>query len=56
MDPFDWTIDKTIYERWQLRSHKARLALDAMEGESENTKISYFHHWINGEGISKIEG
>ena len=56
MDPFDWTMDKTIYQRWQLWSHKARLALDAMEGDSENTKISYFHHWINGEGISKIEG
>ena len=27
-----------------------------MEGDSENTKISYFHHWINGEGISQIEG
>ena len=56
MDPFDWTMDKTIYQRWQLWSHKARLAFDAMEGDSENTKISYFHHWINGEGISKIEG
>ena len=56
MDPFDWTMDKTIYQRWQLWSHKARLALDAMEGDSENTKISYFHHWINGEGISKMEG
>ena len=56
MDPFDWTRDKTIYQRWQLWSHKARLALDAMEGDSEKTKISYFHHWINGEGISQIEG
>ena len=56
MDPFDWTRDKTIYQRWQFWSHKARLALDAMEGDSENTKISYLHHWINGEGISKIEG
>ena len=56
MDPFDWTMDKTIYQRWQLWSHKARLTLDAMEGDSENTKISYLHHWINGEGISKIEG
>ena len=56
MDPFDWTRDKTIYQRWQLWSHEARLALDAMEGDSENTKISYFHHWINGEGISQIEG
>ena len=55
MDPFDWTRDKTIYQRWQLWSHKARLTLDAMEGDSENTKISYFHHWINGEGISQIE-
>ena len=56
MDPFDWTMDKTIYQRWQLWSHKARLALDAMEGDSEKTKISYLHHWINGEGIAKIEG
>ena len=56
MDPFDWTRDKTIYQRWQLWSHKARLTLDAMEGDSEKTKISYFHHWINGEGISQIEG
>ena len=56
MDPFDWTRDKTIYQRWQLWSHKTRLTLDAMEGDSENTKISYFHHWINGEGISQIEG
>ena len=26
MDPFDWTADKNIYQRWQLWSHKARLA------------------------------
>ena len=44
MDPFDWTMDKDIYQRWQLWSHKARLALDAMEGDTENTKISYLHH------------
>ena len=56
MDPFDWTRDKSIYQRWQLWSHKARLTLDATEGDSEKTKISYFHHWINGEGISQIEG
>ena len=36
-------------------SHKARLTLDAMEGDSERTKISYFHHWINGEGMGHIE-
>ena len=55
MDPFDWTMDKNVYQRWQLWSHKARLALDAMEGDTEKTKISYLHHWLNGEGISKIE-
>ena len=55
MDPFDWTKDKSIYQRWQLWSEKARLALDAMEGDSEKTKISYFHHWINGEGMRHIE-
>ena len=55
MDPFDWTKDKAIYQRWQLWSEKARLALDAMEGDSEKTKISYFYHWINGEGMGHIE-
>ena len=56
MDPFDWTMDKNIYQRWQLWSHKARLALEAMEGDTEKTKISYLHHWLNGEGIFKIKG
>ena len=26
-----------------------------MEGDSERTKISYFHHWINEEGIGHFE-
>ena len=55
MDPFHWTKDKAIYQRWQLWSEKARLALDAMEGDSEKSKISCFHHWVNGEGIGHIE-
>ena len=55
MDPFNWTKDKSIYQRWNLSSEKARLDLDAMEGDSEKTKISYFHHWINGEGMRHIE-
>ena len=54
-DPFDWTKDKAIYQRWQLWSEKARLTLDPMEGDSEKTKISYFHNWINGEGMGHIE-
>ena len=56
MDPFDWTRDKNIYQRWQLWSHKAKLPLDAMEGDNEKTKISYLHHWLDGKGISKIKG
>ena len=56
MDPFDWTMDKNTYQRWQLWSHKARLVLEAMEGDTEKTNISYLHHWLNGEGISKIKG
>ena len=55
MDPFDWTKDKAIYQRWQLWSEKARLTLEAMEGDSEKAKISYFHHWINGEGMGHIK-
>ena len=56
MDQFDWTRDKNIYQRWQLWSHKAKLSLDAMEGDNEKTKISYLHHWLDGKGISKIKG
>ena len=26
-----------------------------MEGDSERTTISYFHHWINGQGMGHIE-
>ena len=33
MDPFYWTKDKAIYQRWQLSSEKARLTLEAMEGD-----------------------
>ena len=55
MDPYDWTKDKAIYQRWQLWSEKARLTLYAVEGDSEKTKISYFHHWINGERMGHIE-
>ena len=55
MVPFDWTKDKAIYQRWQMWSEKARHSLDAMEGDSEKTTISYFHHWIEGEGMGKIE-
>ena len=56
MEPFYWTLDKNVYQRWLLWSHKAKLALEAMEGDTEKTKISYLHHWLNGEGISKTEG
>ena len=52
---FNWTKDKSIYQRWQLWLEKARLAPDSMEGDSEKTKISYFHHWINGKGMGHIE-
>ena len=55
MDPFDWTKDKAIYQRWQMWSKKARHTLEAMEGDSEKTKISYFHHWVDSEVVAQIE-
>ena len=55
MDPFDRTKDKAICQRWQMWSEKARHTLDAMEGDSEKTKISYFHHWIDSGGMGKTE-
>ena len=36
-------------------SEKARHALEAMESDSEKTKISYFHHWVDSEGMAQIE-
>ena len=39
MNPFDWTKDKAIYQRWQMWSEKARHTLGAMEGDSEKSKI-----------------
>ena len=41
MNPFDWTKDKAIYQRWQMWSEKARHALDAMEGDSEKTNFPF---------------
>ena len=39
MDPFDWTKDKAIYQRWKLWSEKARLTLEAMEGDSKRPRF-----------------
>ena len=55
MDPFDWTNDKAIYQGCQMWSEKARHTLNVMEGDSEKTKISYFHHWIDGKEMDKTE-
>ena len=55
VDPFDWTRDKAIYQRWQMWSEKARYTLEAMEGDSEKNKISYFHLWVDSEGMAQIE-
>ena len=55
MDPFDWTKDKAIFQRWQMWSEKARHTLEAMQGDSEKTKISYFHHWVDSEGMAQTE-
>ena len=55
IDPFDWTKDKAIYQRWQMWSEKARHAIDAMESDSEKIKIPYFYHWIDGKGMGKTE-
>ena len=55
MDPFDWTKDEAIYQRWKIWSEKAKHALDCMEGNSEKAKNSYFHHWIDSAGMVHIE-
>ena len=36
-------------------SEKARHTLEAMEGDSKKTKTSYFHHWVDSEGMAQIE-
>ena len=29
--------------------------MKAKEGDSKEAKISYLHHWIDSEGMSKVE-
>ena len=41
MDPFDWTKEKAIHQRWQMWSEKARHALEAMEGDSEKKRLKF---------------
>ena len=41
--------------RTRLSTRDGKCGLDAMEGDSEKSQISYFHHWIDGEGMDKIE-
>ena len=36
-------------------SEKVRHAPEAMEGDSEKTNISYFHYWVDSEGMAKTE-
>ena len=55
MPSFDWTWDKQIYQRWMNWSKWAKHALKAMEGDSEESKVSYHHHWLNIEGMHKME-
>ena len=38
-----------------VRKSFLRHTLEAMEGDSEKTKISYFHHWIDSDRMAKIE-
>ena len=37
------------------RYPKIIFSVDAMEGDSEKSQISYFHHWIDGKEMGKIE-
>ena len=53
MDLFNWTKDKSIYQRWQLWSEKANLPLMPWrEIQRKPRFLTSFHHWINGEGMS----
>ena len=55
MDPFDWTLDKNIYQRWQLWSHKARLALDAIEGDQDLilTSLVGWQRYLKDQGMEE---
>ena len=53
MPPFDWT--RTRLSTNDGNSDQARHALDVMEGDSEKAKISYFHYWVDTEGMAHIE-
>ena len=42
MDPFYWSKDKVIFQRWQLWSEKARDALDAMKVTQKSLRFHTF--------------
>ena len=54
VDPFDWTKDKTLSTS-DGKCGQKRLDMPLMETNSEKTKISYFHHWVDSEGMAQIE-
>ena len=54
IDPFDWTQDRNIIQCWQIWSEKAKHTLKTMEGDTEEQKIYYFHHWINHKAMEQI--
>ena len=55
MDPFNWTKDKGSTSDGKCCQKRLDMPLMQMEGDSEKTKISYVHHWIDSEGMAKIE-
>ena len=69
--PFKLLLDRIVLESWTPSTGQGtklstrdgnygHIRLDSplmpWKETQEKTKISYFHHWINGEGISQIEG
>ena len=53
IDPFDCTKDKTIYQRWQLWSHKARPALMPWKETQRRPRSATFTIGSTGEALHR---
>ena len=55
MDPFDWTKTRLSTSDGNCGQKRPDSPLMPWKVTQKKTKISYFHHWINGEGMGLIE-
>ena len=55
IDPFNWSKDKLSTSNGNYGQRRLGTPLKQWKETQTKTKISYFHHWIDGEGMGHIK-